>query len=70
MKVGDLVRLKQEYLDMYDNGHKGLVGLVVEVPQKNLTHYRLVLWASSNESWLTQSWMYPATELEAVNESR
>ena len=70
MKVGELVRVKEEYLEMYDNCHKGLVGLVIEVPQKNLTHYRLVKWVGNRDDWLRLSWMYPATELEVVDESR
>ena len=70
MKVGDLVRIKQEYLSIYDNRHNGLVGLVIEVPQKNLTHYRLVKWVGNHDDWVRVSWMYPATELEVVNENR
>ena len=74
MKVGDLVRLKQEYQSTYDNRHNGLVGLVVTSPsaQLSLPHYRLVKWAGnlSNGAWLAQPWMYPAEQLEVINASR
>ena len=66
-KVGDLVKLKDSYVDWYDTPHQGAVGMYLYTEVRTTT-YLMVKWLHGYSRVKGKEWLYPEAELEVIND--